>query len=308
MMRPAGNERGMALVVTLLAVVLITALVVEFSYGVYVGTGNLYNWRDSQRLSLMAKSGVNISAMVVADAFKGKAYSYPGSMEFPVENPFEGFPGSITIRIEDESSKFNINALVPKNEIIREGDHQSPYNCFKRLLRVLSLDEKIADRLADWIDSDKEPRLAGSEERARNSALLSTDEILLIPGISREDYNALLPHITAYGTRDNLSINVNGAGKPVLRCLSDKINDELAQRVTDFREHAPFREISDLGRVAGFEGDMAGIAPGAVAVKGDHFSIRSAADSGGVKRIIETVMYMNRENAAIRHWKYWKEY
>jgi general secretion pathway protein K len=44
------NQSGIALVVTLLAVAIITAMVVEFSYGVYTGTNNLYNWRDSQRL------------------------------------------------------------------------------------------------------------------------------------------------------------------------------------------------------------------------------------------------------------------
>ena len=56
------EQKGIALVVTLLALVLITAMVVEFSYGVYTGTNNLYNWRDSQRLSIMAKSGINVSA------------------------------------------------------------------------------------------------------------------------------------------------------------------------------------------------------------------------------------------------------
>ena len=50
--------------VTLLALVLITAMVVEFSYGVYTGTNNLYNWRDSQRLSIMAKSGINVISQV----------------------------------------------------------------------------------------------------------------------------------------------------------------------------------------------------------------------------------------------------
>ena len=52
------NQQGVALVVVLLALVLLTAMVVEFSYGVYTGTNDLYNWRDSQRLSVMAKSGV----------------------------------------------------------------------------------------------------------------------------------------------------------------------------------------------------------------------------------------------------------
>ncbi len=55
----------MALVITLLVLVLLTAMVVEFSYGVYTGTNNLYNWRDAQRLSLMAKSGVSVTARIL---------------------------------------------------------------------------------------------------------------------------------------------------------------------------------------------------------------------------------------------------
>jgi len=288
--------------VTLLAVVLITALVVEFSYGVYIGTNNLYNWRDSQRLSLMARSGVQVSARLITNALRDKEYSYPGVMEFPIEKPFEGFEGMIVVRIEDEGSKFNINAIVPGNGIIREDDPQSPFNCFKRLLKVLSLDEGIADRIVDWIDSDGEARLADSETGARNSVLRSTDEMLLIRGISKEDYNILLPYITVYGTRDNLSININGAEKPVLRCLSEQITDELAQRVIDFRKNNPFQGISDLSKVAGFERDT-GLPPGVVTVKGQHFLIRSAADAEGVKRIIE--MVLNAGNTGI---EYWKEY
>ena len=49
--RLSGDQSGMALVITLLALVLITALVVEFSYGVYTSTNALYNWRDSQIFS-----------------------------------------------------------------------------------------------------------------------------------------------------------------------------------------------------------------------------------------------------------------
>ena len=56
-LRRVHNQQGVALVVVLLALVLLTAMVVEFSYGVYTGTNDLYNWRDSQRLSVMAKSG-----------------------------------------------------------------------------------------------------------------------------------------------------------------------------------------------------------------------------------------------------------
>ncbi len=301
------NQTGIALVVTLLAVALITALVVEFSYGVYIGTSSLYNWRDSQRLSLMAKSGVNVAARMLADIIGSREYSYPGIMEFPVENPSKGFPGTILMTIQDEDAKFNLNALVPETQNIREDDPRSPYHCFKRLLKLISLDERIADRIVDWIDADREARLPDSERVARNAAMLSVDEVLLIPGISRDDFTKLLPYITVTEKRDNLSININGAEKPVLRCLSEKISDKLAQNLIDYRKNNPLQETSQLSNVPGFERDV-DIPPGVIQVKGEYFSIRSTAESGGIKRVIETVLFINRNNSGVGYWKYWKEY
>lgn len=297
------NQKGIALVVTLLALVLITAMVVEFSYGVYTGTNNLYNWRDSQRLSIMAKSGVNVSARFLSDMLKRlDTYSYPGLIELPVENPFEDFNGTIVVRIEDETSKFNVNAIVRPNGNLNE----EAYKSLKRLLKILSLDEKIADRARDWIDKDNVAELPNSEENAKNSALLSIDELLLINGISKEDYDKLLPYVTVYGTRDNLIININGAEKPVLQCLSDEITEELAQRVIDYRKINPFEDITHLQqKVAGFTSMIYNPISSMITVQGTHFYIKSASSSGGVKRIIETVLKVSKSDTRI---EYWKEY
>lgn len=302
-----SNQKGIALVVTLLALVLITAMVVEFSYGVYTSTNNLYNWRDSQRLSIMAKSGVNVSSKFVSDMLiKYDTYSYPGSIELPVENPFEDFNGTILIRIEDETSKFNLNSIVPENEIIHESDVNSPYNSFRRLLKFLSLDEKIADRIVDWIDTNSESRLPDSEAGAKNSRLVSVDDILLINGISSKDYDKLLPYITVYGNWRSTQININGAEKPVLRCLSENITEELAQRVIDYRKIKPFEDKSELlNKVAGFNFLIYNPISANITTMGENFSIKSIAASGGVKRIIETVITISKSNTAIQ---YWKEY
>ena len=292
------NQSGIALVVTLLAVVLITALVVEFSYGVYIGTGNLYNWRDSQRLSLMAQSGVNVSARFLSK-IKEDIYSYPGSYEFPAGNPFDDFKGVLSIRIADENSKFNLNALVhtdgkTKNEVA--------YSAFRRLLKILGSDERIADRLVDWIDKESVAELADSEKGAKNLPLHSVDELLLIPGLAKNDYTTLLPYITVYGTQDNFSININGAEKPVIMCLSDKITDKLAQTVIDWRRNNPFQNPGALDAVPGFGGSL-DIPANVIAVKGEYFSILSVADLGGVKRVIEAVL-----NNKGGEFEYWKEY
>ncbi len=292
------EQKGIALVVTLLAVVLITAMVVEFSYGVYIGTNNLYNWRDSQRLSIMAKSGMNVAVRYLPEALREVKYS-TGAMEFPVENPFEDFTGTITIRIEDESSKFYLNSLVNA----RGQKNDGAYNAFRRLLRVLLLDEKIADRITDWILKKWETGAAGSGVSAISSRILRADELLLIDGISRKDYDTLLPYVTVYGPMDNsLRININGAEKPVLRCLSDTVTDDLAQRVIDYRKDNPFLGPGDLSKVPGFGGDI-GIPPGMVTTDKGPFSMRATAASGGVKRIIEMVYSVSAGKI-----EYWKEY
>jgi len=299
-MKCLNNQKGIALVITLLALVLITAMVVEFSYGVYTGTNALYNWRDSQRLSIMARSGVNVSGRFLSDLLTRYSYSYPGSVDLPVENPFEDFDGVISVRLEDENSKFNVNSLVSTNGIFNE----TSYISFKRLLKALFLDEKIADKVADWIDRDSEARLSDSEAGAKNSALLCIDELLLINGISKKDYDKLLPYITIYGDRNAPLININSAEAPVLMSLSDSMTEELANRIIQYRDNTPFTESSKIVNVSGLENIGISLT-NKITVKGENFYIKAAATSGGVKRIIETVLDTSSSPAVI---KYWKEY
>ncbi|MDP2755122.1 MAG: general secretion pathway protein GspK, partial [Nitrospirota bacterium] len=228
------------------------------------------------------------------------SYSYPGSMELPVENPFEDFNGTIIVRIEDETSKFNINSIVSDGGVF----NKNAYMSFQKLLNVLSLDEKIADRVADWIDKDSEARLPDSEVGAKNSALVSVDELLLINGINRKDYDKLLPYITVFGDRTLPLINVNGAEAPVLMSILDTgkgefpITEDLSKRIIKYRQNMPFEDLAQFNKFAG-----TGLSVSQITVKGTNFYIKSTAASGGVKRIIETVL--DTSQAKIR---YWKEY
>ncbi len=294
-----NDQNGVALVVVLLALVLLTAMVVEFSYGVYTGTNDLYNWRDAQRLSIMAKSGVNVSAYLLSD--KDMVFQYTETIELPIENPFEDFNGIITVRIEDEDAKFNLNAIVPyndnDNDNVYDRERSSPYNCFIRLLKALSMDVKIANRLADWIDKNSEARLSDSEVAAKNSALDSVNELLLINGISGKDYDKLLPYVTVSKKRDNLIVNVNRAEAPVLMSLADGISEETAKKVIQQRKSSPFADIGKFNIIAGTN-----LGSQRIKVYGEVFCIKSSASSGGVKRVIETVL--DSTNTV----RYWKEY
>ncbi|MEW6068225.1 MAG: type II secretion system minor pseudopilin GspK [Nitrospirota bacterium] len=296
------NQNGMALVITLLVLIIITALVVEFSYGVYTSTNSLYNWRDSQRLSIMAHSGLNVSARLLLEWLKSESYT-PGSKELSVENPFEDFEGTITVTMEDEASKFNVNSIVYSNG----EENTDALNSFKKLLDVLSLDERIADRIKDWIDPDSVAELPESEADAKNSGLVSVDELLLINGIKREDYDKLLPYITVYGNRDLPLINVNGAEVPVLMSILDTgkgefpITEDIAERIVKYREGMPFQSLEEFNSFAGTS-----LSSNQITVKGENFCIKSIATSAGVIRIIEAVLYIPESSS--KTIKYWKEY
>jgi type II secretory pathway component PulK len=271
---------------------LITALVVEFSYAVYTNTNALYNWKTSQRLSFVAKSGVQLASKAILEEVRQHpSYTYPGSLDIPIKNPFEDFKGTVLLRIEDENSKFNINSL----QIVRDNWY---YNSFLRLLRALDLDPGIANRIADWIDADSDPRLSDSEKGAKNAPLDSVDELLLIPGIDKKSYDKLLPYITIYGDR---SININGAEIPVLMSL-EGIDREMAERIVKFREITPFKNATDIVRVAGFEA-LGQSLQGRITAHGTYFRVLSTATEEGIKKVIESVLEISSLNATVRYWR-----
>lgn len=290
-------QSGMALVLTLAMLALITAMVVEFAYGVYVNMSFLDNYKTSTRLSHVASSGVTLASKFITDAVSRLSYTYPSHVEMPEADPFttgiegakadagggeggEGTAEKVSVRIEDESARFNVNTVIFPNGLLNE----AAYNSLRRLLRSIELDEGIADRLADWIDADGLPRTQGSELDVRNAPFESVDEIVLVPGIDRDTYDKLKPYMTVYG---NGLININGAEAPVLMSLSEAVDAELAQRVIDRRDIAPFKVKGELNNLAGFE-SMLNLP---ITVKAGVFRVFSiAASESGIKRSVECVL------------------
>ncbi|MGD0282623.1 MAG: hypothetical protein ABSB95_09700, partial [Dissulfurispiraceae bacterium] len=192
------KSEGMALVLTLLVVALITAMVVEFAYGVYINTTALYNWETSQKLSLAAKSATRLAGKLISDQVSQFSFTYPGVLEMSQKIPSEDLDGMIGIRIEDENSKFNLNTLGGLSVILGANKDQDPYNCFVRLLTALKLNTDIADRVSYWIDSSTEHRPLYGQVATKNGKLETIDELLLIPGIDTDSYEKLLPYVTIY--------------------------------------------------------------------------------------------------------------
>lgn len=293
------SEKGMVLIIVLIVMALMTAMVVEFAGATYTANASLSNWRDAQRLSLTARSGIHIITKVVSDNYDRYSYTYPGSIEMPVPNITDDLEGQLLIKIADENAKFNLNSLVLPNGNL----NHTAYESFRRLLRILALDENTADRVADWIDRDTEPRIGQSEEGAKNTYMDSVDELWLIE--DSKVYEKLLPFVTVYGMGNISSniININTASVTVLMMLDDMMTDELAGRIESYRSLEPFQKTSDIVKVAGFEGSLGQSLIGRIAVKASNFHITSVAEQNRMKRTIECVMEKSAGGFKVRYWQ-----
>ncbi len=278
-----SNNTGAALIITLLLMTLLTGLAVEFVYEVYIGTSSLSNWRDAQKASLIAKSGQSITSNYIK-GINELSYTYYDELLLPVDLDF-GPDTSLTVKLEDENAKFNINSIV----YYRGKTDPITLESLKRLLESLNIDPEVRFSIADWIDSDSEPQFGDSESNAKNSSLWDINEIKFIKGIDDDVFNKISPFITVHGNRQYPKININTAMIPVLISLDKDITEILAKRIINYRESSPFETISDIIRVSGF--DAIGIEiQNRITVKSSDFRVTVRAVVNGTTRVIESVM------------------
>ncbi|MCX8030621.1 MAG: type II secretion system minor pseudopilin GspK [Thermodesulfovibrionales bacterium] len=288
------NQNGIALILTLLIVTILTAIVIEFSYGVYIATTSLDNWQTGQRLSTITKSGVKVAVQTILDLPIKEMYKAPARIQIPANDIISDFQGQLFITIEDENSKFNINSLINDNQTL----NLHSYNLFRRLLKKLQLKEEIADIISDWIDKDREPRLKNSEDRAKNSYLESLEELLLIDGIDMLTFNKLKPFLTIYGV-DKINshlININTASEIIIMSLDDKITKETAEKIIHSR---PFENISSVEKVA----PGIGLGPTKIITNPSIFRIDSSAEENKIKKTIECVVDIKGKIPTIKFWQ-----
>jgi type II secretory pathway component PulK len=272
----------MALVLVLLVLSVLTAMVVEFAYGIYVNTSLLTNWQRLQEITLAAESGVSVAVegqKLRQVMMKGKSvkddYFNVRELQLPQMDPFELGIG-VGLTVIDEHSKFNINRI----EKFTGAQTEPFYEALKRLLEALELKDVLAESIRGYmygIGTDK-------------TELRSVEELLLVAGIDREVYNTLSPYVTVFG---NGSISVNTAEKPVLMALAPNVTDEMAETAVQKR---PFGSIGEFTGIQGFAQTSS-----MITVKGNTFGVISKAmDSDGLTREIRCVM---TGNGSILYWR-----
>lgn len=307
------DERGFALVITLLITALLVALSVEFVDEVFVDTSARQNFTDGQQASIMAGSGVDLAIKGLQLSLTGRSYN---SLADPWAQPFkeEDETGSLLVTIEDESGKLNLNQIFgPNGNTIS----QTNYYIADRLLKKLGLSSSdLLDALADWVDNlNVPPHAAGAKNAYYNAlkppydvksgALETIEELRLIKGFDAKAMQLLRPYVTVYSDTSNPgAININTAPKEIIAVLDAKMTDSLTNQVLDYRKTTPFQLKTDLGKVPGMDNQISVSLSTSTTAMGTVYRIVSQATVKETTRIVEAVVQTNGQPPIL----YWREY
>lgn len=148
--------------------------------------------------------------------------------------------------VHDLQGRFNLNNLNRRDEVW--------YPAFKRLLRLLEIDEGLAEAVVDWIDEDQQRTHAhGAEDleyqlydppyRAANRPMANPGEMLLVQGVNEEILARLAPFVTVIPDARATRINVNTCPPLLLQLLGEEVTAADAESLADARGESGFDSI-----------------------------------------------------------------
>lgn len=259
---PLGNNRGMALLLVLVIITLLTSLLIELAYSTLVDQRLTETFRDSTKAYYLASGGIAAGRMLLQEDDNGYDHSseiwHTGIISYPVGQ------GTVSVTIKDLNSKLAINTLVngnnPRTVIVDR---------FYRLFASLEIDHladpaELTAALIDWLDTgdqayqmirtdDLDIPVSGAENDyyqslanaydCKNGSLETLDELLLIKGFSKELVSKISPHVSVNGSD---MVNINTASAQVLMALNSNIDEATAELIIERRNDEPIESIESL--------------------------------------------------------------
>ena len=146
------DEHGIALLVVLLTITLLTIIVVEFTQSAQVETHFAVSARNGLQAFYLARSGMNVGeALLVLDAQMNHNDSNDDVWARPMP-PLPVGDGSAVLRVQDEGRRLNINGMLREGQVV-----PARRRVFERLFDVLGADKRVLAAICDWLDADADP-------------------------------------------------------------------------------------------------------------------------------------------------------
>ncbi len=267
------NSRGVALIMVLWIITILTVVVLEFSFAMRTEVNIAKNFKEELQLYAIAEGGVQQVIAELILKHDPRVQQLRKTMKTEEATPerkewvADGRPyavqfdqGECELRIMSESGKININTI---SEMM-----------LRKVIGNLGLEgekrDVVVDSILDWRDADDFLRINGAENdyyqslkepyRCKNANLDTIEELLLVKGVTPELFHGRKVERTGeegvkasdIGLKDIFSVyapgeqvDVNSASLPVLRAVLG-LPSEIAQAIVKAREETGFQHQQDL--------------------------------------------------------------
>ncbi|UVT14513.1 MAG: type II secretion system minor pseudopilin GspK [Nitrospira sp.] len=282
---PRADERGVALLLALLILTLLTALILEFDAEARREYRAAATFRDDYKASMLTRAAVQAARAVlqqdlVREKMTGQKYDGPTDIwAMPIKNYAIG-DGFLTAQIQDEMGKLNLNDLSSSSG--SEVEQKKKVLRVKRLFELLRVNPNLVDALIDWVDQDEVPQPAGAESlyyqslrppyRSANSPLPGLGDLRLIKGFTPDIIERISPYVTVYPLEGGAAVNLNTADPIVIQTLDPSISQSVAIEIVQGR---PYKTKVELDRVGSFQ-EIGRALRNDYDVRSDYFSARLA--------------------------------
>lgn len=293
------KERGAVLLTSLWTLVILSMLALGLAYRVRLELALTRYQLDAIEMVQMAKAGLVLSRAAVLNDPGYSCLNQPwsedpetfrdrelmgGRLSWTHQADGPGPSPSTLYGLSDEESRLSLNAASAES-----------------LARLPGISRGVAAAIVEW----RAPGPAAGDGyggyRSRGGAFRSVDELLLVRGMTPEDFELASPFLTAHGSG---KVNVNTASRAVL--LAAGLSEEAAAKILLFRagrdlqvgtaDDGVFKsassiaaQLSQAARLSADEYHSVTAAQGLLDVRSTSFRARLSAGRGTMSRVFTAV-------------------
>ncbi|WP_444931148.1 type II secretion system minor pseudopilin GspK [Microbulbifer sp. SSSA002] len=296
-----GRQRGVALIVVLLVMVIAIAAVSHAILRDQIAisrSGALLANTQLAEFVEAAEAWTRVSLLEDFEDDQENSEVVDHALEnwaFPVLQ-FNPDNGKIRMNIKDLHSCFNVNNLS-------DSSATDQFTIFQRLVSNVTGKSDLANSVADWVDDGDTPRTSGTEDDGylgrelahRTPDIMITDisELASVIDMETEDWQKLVPFLCALPETGTL-VNINTAPEELIEAIEPAAS---VSKLVQFRESGGY--ISDSSEYADY--DIVNTGP--FTFQSQHFLARIAVqlgDGGEYRQYWESALVRDSTDGQVR--------
>jgi general secretion pathway protein K len=303
------SERGVALLVTMMALALMTLLVMDFTTSASLGYRSAAGQANELRAEYLARSAVSVGLSLLSTDAKLDALAKTphDGLDEPWAQPYPPLPlgGGITqVSIIDEARKLDINMLInPRN-----GQPNPEYAAIiERLFTNIGVSPALIPAIVDWLDPDSIESPGGAEAdyylrlippyEPRNGPMPTIGDLRMIRGVDDATFFRLQQFLTA---APEPRVNINTAPPEVIAALVPQLSSDtsMVKQIVQARSVQPFLMVTDVGNLAGL-GEAAIPLMKLITTRSAYFTVTGVGIYAGSRQRITSTFRRNSNGTSM---------